>query len=144
MRQLFAIRAEAKKERTLNMCHRYDIDPVLDSSLHRLWAAKQAGELDGNLSRFFPDIATVLNYLDSIAVGIEQNLYIEGLARDHIESIVKRHVAQYLEGDGPSRAGINAEHYKSLIVLCKRWSTPEPPHYRDGKYGRLSFWRTQR
>ncbi|HEY0464322.1 MAG TPA: hypothetical protein VGC79_08945, partial [Polyangiaceae bacterium] len=94
-RQLISIRAEAKKERTLAICHRYDIDPVLDVSLRSLWILQtSANKTAKDLKKHRPDIVTVLNYLDSIAVGIEQELYIEELARDHIESIVKTHVEQ--------------------------------------------------
>jgi len=48
----------------------------------------------------------VLNFLDAIAIGIEQGLYIEGLAWDHLDTIVKRHVKRlidsgFVETSGP-------------------------------------------
>jgi hypothetical protein len=37
----------------------------------------------------------MLNYLDGVAIGICQGLYHEGLARDHLQSIVNVHVDRY-------------------------------------------------
>lgn len=141
-RQLRSIRAEAKKERTLAICHRYDIDPVLDVSLRSLWILQTSGNKTAKeLKKHRPDIVTVLNYLDSIAVGIEQELYIEELARDHIESIVKTHVEQYLKGTTPKSAGLNPDHYKSLTKLCDSWSEVHAIRYRDGTRSASKMWK---
>ena len=87
--QILAIRAENKKSQTLAACGEYDLNPNVYASLQILWAALESGELDREPKKFRPQLNTVLNFLDSIVIGIEQGLYIETLAWDHLELIVK-------------------------------------------------------
>lgn len=134
--QIRSIRAEAQRSRTLDFCDRYDRDPILDLSLRRLWEARRSGELHKDSAAYRPDIATVLNYFDSLAVGIEQGLYIEELARDHIEPLVHTHVNQYLSEEGVRELKLEWVHrsnYASLIKLAERWSN-RPTRFRDKKW----------
>jgi hypothetical protein len=131
--QIRSIRAEAQRSRTLEMCDRYDCDPVLDLCLRRLSEARRTGELQKEPEAYRPDIATLLNYLDSLAVGIEQGLYIEELARDHVEPIVKRHVKQYFGRDAIQIDWLEAANYERLVKLENRWST-RPPRFQDRKW----------
>jgi hypothetical protein len=120
--QIVSAREEAKRGRTLTACDRYDTDPVLDASLHKLAKADRDGLLETNPGEFRTDIASVLNYLDSLAVGIVQGLYIEEIIRDHNESIIKRHVSQYLALGRSRIFGIDEANYQKLTALCERWS----------------------
>jgi hypothetical protein len=120
-RQIVAIRHEAKQERTLVFCHRYDTEIVLDQALRRLGEARAAGAIDNNWSNK-SDATSVLNYLDALAVGIAQDLYIEQLARDHMDAIVVHHVEQYL-GEVASNLGLRKEDYAFLLNLADRWSS---------------------
>lgn len=122
LRQIFSAREEERRSRTLNACDRYDTDPVIHSCLLRLAEARRDGTLDQNGPRFRPEVATVLNYLDSLAVGITQGLYIEEIVRDHNGPIVKRHVSQYLADGRATIFEVNTENYQSLTELCNRWS----------------------
>jgi len=88
--QIWSIRDEAKRNRTILACDRYDTDPVLDNTLKTLARARKSGQLAADPAAYKTQIATVLNYLDAIAIGIDQDLYIESLARDHLVTIVKR------------------------------------------------------
>ncbi len=123
-RQILMIREEAKQERTLAICHLYDLDPVLDAALRRLGQARDLGVLSYT-SANRADATTILNYLDAIATGIAQKLYIEELARDHLEPIAKAHVEQYLSAAAP-QLGINRANYKALLEMVKRWSEQPP------------------
>lgn len=134
--QIRSIRAEAQRSRTLDFCNRYDQDPILDLCLRRLWEARRSGDLKKDSEAYRPDIATLLNYLDSLAVGIEQGLYIEELARDHIEPLIHRHVNQYLTTDAISHLRLEwleRSNYTSLVKLSERWST-RPTRFRDRKW----------
>ena len=122
--EIIAIREEAKQERTLEFCHRYDCEIVLDEALRRLGAAREAAPLAKNASNI-SDATTVLNYLDSLAIGIGQKLYIEELARDHVEALVRHHVEQYLSDSSPD-LGLQKQDYVMLLAMAKRWSVPRP------------------
>src|SRR5438045_17812 len=72
--QISSIRDEARRTRTLAICDRYDFDPILDRSLRNLKRAKANGSFQANPKDFRLDVSTVLNYLDGVAIGIEQGL----------------------------------------------------------------------
>ncbi len=130
--QIMSIRREAKRERTLSYCHRYDSDPILDGALRRLGKAREDKTLARN-SATRADIATVLNYLDGLATGIEQHLYIEELARDYMEPVLLHHVEQYLGGGAPD-LGVKRDEYTMLLALADRWralSIPPKTHYNE-------------
>ena len=132
--QLRSIKLENLKTRTLSACDRYDTDPVLDLSLRELRAASNAGLSPHDRGHLHTSAATVCNYLDSIAVGVEQKLYIEELVRDHLKSIVIKHVDDYLIDDSVARAvGLDRKHYTVLISLAAKWSNDEV-RYRDGHF----------
>lgn len=121
--QIQLVKDEARRNRTLDIVSRYDFDPVLDTALLKLAVAwqQQPAPAIGVAER--PYVVTILNYLDSIAIGIEQELYIDQLARDHMAPIVKLHVRQYL---GPNRVVIpdmDIGDFQSLMRLCERWSS---------------------
>jgi len=118
--QVLELRHEAKQERTLEYCNRYDCDPILDGALRRLGEARETGKLIKNYN-ITADVATVLNYLDGLATGIAQELYIEELAKDHMEHVFLKHVEQYLSKDSPD-LGAFRDHYKLLLKLHAKWT----------------------
>jgi hypothetical protein len=140
--QIRAIRREALKSRTLEVCGRYIMDPVLDATLHRLRKAKFDGTLEKEPQSHYTDIRTLLNYLDNLAVGAHQGLYIEKVLRDHMHPVVIAHVTQYLVGSGPSTYGLNVNNYQHLLRLHSEWSpTPRPKTwFRDGSFSILRKW----
>jgi hypothetical protein len=93
--QVSSIRKEAKTARTLAMCDRYDTDPVLDRCVRALNKAKAAGgDFSENPGNYADEVSTVLNYFDSLAIGIERGLYDESLAHVHNRDIL----SEYVEG----------------------------------------------
>jgi hypothetical protein len=73
-----AIREENKKLSTLQICNCYDTNPVIAGAVDILWQARLSEDLERNPKRYRPQLVILLNYLDGIAIGIEQGLYIEG------------------------------------------------------------------
>jgi hypothetical protein len=112
--QIASIKRQNRRWRTLEACNCYHLDPSLRESLRKLREARDGGTLAGNERAFRVEIVTVLNYLDSIAIGIYQGLYLEGLARDHIQPMVNAHVRQYLRDGVPDRVGISEQDYRYL------------------------------
>jgi hypothetical protein len=119
--QLRSIREEGRISRTITASDRYDIDPVLDLRLRRIARARANGRLDTHPQESRADIRTVLNYLDSLAVGITQDLYIESLAKEHNGAILVGTVAQYLDNGGAAKYGINIDNYSTLMAVYERW-----------------------
>src|SRR6266446_5991993 len=90
-RQISAGRAENRKTQTLSACSNYDLNPVMYECQRRVEAARQEKRLHADAEMLRVEILTVLNFLDAIAIGIHQGLYIETLAYDHLSGIVARH-----------------------------------------------------
>ena len=127
---------ENKKTRTLNACDRYDTDVLLDASLRNIRKGRLSvgdSNLFTNADVYRTDIVSVLNYLDSIAIGIEQGLYIEELSKDHLNEILQRHVDEFLRNpEIPKKAGFDVQDYIRLKSLADRWQT-RPIQYKDGQ-----------
>jgi hypothetical protein len=131
MWQLFLIKKEAKKNRTLDICNRYDNDPVFDAATETLASGKSSGGLAANPTHYKKPIVTILNYLDSVAIGIEQGLYINDLAKDHLNEILQSHVIEYLLDVNVSRAcGYDVGHFKRLKKLSESWNQT-PTNYKE-------------
>jgi hypothetical protein len=129
--QITSTREENRRTRTLLACDRYDTDPILDACLRRLSAARENGTPMSNTSQNRLDITSVLNYLDGIAVGISQGLYIEAIVRDHLGPIMDVHYNQYLTAGTPQLFGLDVQHFQHLNALCHKWSQPQAHYNRS-------------
>jgi hypothetical protein len=119
--QVFGIRSEAKRERTLSVCNHYDSDPILDAARRKITQGTRDGKLQTSPQDFSNDAISILNYLDSIAIGIDQNVYVEKMVRDHLESILTGYVSQLLEPELAKSLEFNAADFSHLVALNKRW-----------------------
>ena len=119
-------------------CGSYDQNSNIYDALQKLWAAIESGDLESEPRKFRRQMNVVLNFLDAIAIGIEQGLYIENLAWDHLDAIVKRHVKRYIDSGLIEKAGMEREDYLRLIDLRDRWQRAKPK-FRDAP--RWRFWR---
>jgi hypothetical protein len=133
--QILAIRAENKKAQTLAACSSYEQNPNIYDALQKLWAALESGELDREPRKFRPQLNVVLNFLDAIAIGIDQGLYIEDLAWDHLDAIVRRHVKIFIDSGIIEKADFERVDYIRLIDLRDKWLRARPK-FRD-----VSWWR---
>lgn len=137
--QAISIRREARQERTLAVCNRYDSDANLGQCLKTLRAARDSGDFLKDARKYRYETVTVLNYLDAIAIGIAQGLYIESLARDHLEAIVDDHCQHYLSERTVKTLDIQLNDFRHLQELRKKW-TARQPYYKDG-WNLLRRWR---
>jgi len=64
--QINSVRREAKLQRTLDICERWDTDPVIDQCLRRLSQADRSGDIQKNPQVYRIDAITILNFLESI------------------------------------------------------------------------------
>lgn len=135
---IWSIRKENKKAQTLMACGNWDQNPNIYDALQKLWAARESGELKSTPRKFRPQMNVVLNFLDAIAIGIKQELYIEELAWDHLDAIVKDNVKRYIDSGLIEDADMNREDYIRLVDLRDRWLRAGP-RFRD--VPRWKFWK---
>jgi hypothetical protein len=122
-------RDEAAKNRTILACERYDTDPVLDRCCQALARAKDSGDLTLNPQTYRVEIFTVLNYLESIAVGVDGKFYVEHIVKSYMEPIFRGYIKQYIDSGLAKRADTlddakEEDYYESVVALCKRWKSP--------------------
>jgi len=75
------------------------------------------------------DIICLVNYLDDLATGIAQGLYIEDIIRDHVSSIFKHAVENFIHTGLIDNQGI-----EKVVTLYDRWFPRLAPttSYRSG------------
>ena len=114
---------------TLKACQRYDFDPVLENATARIWGASRNGTNYRNDGVDKRDLICVLNYLDGLATGIEQGLYIEELVKDHLDTVFDHAVVNFIHSGLVDRKGL-----MKLCAVHERWFRPsQPTGYRSGK-----------
>jgi hypothetical protein len=117
-----AAERRTKKWETLKACQSYDSDPVLDQATGRIRIASEKGKNDRNPDVDQRDATCVLNYLDGLATGIAQNLYIEAVMRDHLGVILNHAVVNFVDSGLVDRDGL-----KSVLALHAKWFRPVAP-----------------
>lgn len=126
--QLRAIRAEAKRERTLAECQKYSTDPIIFGAISSLRRAKLNGVFDKNTAYYRPDIVAVVNYFDGIAIGIDQGLYIEEIAKDHLKPILAVHYNEYVNDKLLTSIGLSIADVAHLVQMWARWNEVKPAY----------------
>jgi hypothetical protein len=111
-----ATERRTKEWETVRVCAAYDSDPVLDSITRRIWETSEGGKNYKNEAVSQRDLISFLNYLDGIATGITQNLYIENIVRDHLRLIFKKAVEEILV-----HKIIDSVGYEAVIEVYARW-----------------------
>lgn len=136
--QIISARREAKINRTLAACDRYDCDPVLDATCRRLAEARESGDLAANPQKYRLDLYSILNYLESIAIGVRRGLYHHEVVKDymrpiivgcHEEYILSGLVLRALPATPVAGAGDPSDDFDKMIELVAKWSRP-PPWYK--------------
>jgi hypothetical protein len=138
--QILAARFQNKKAQTLAACSAYDLNENIYDALKVLWAAREDESLKKEPRKYRPQVLVVLNHLDSIAIGVDQRLYIEALAWDHLNGIVQAIVAQYIDSGCIEKMDISRLSFTHLLDMRDRWARAKP-RFRDGITWR--FWSRQ-
>jgi len=132
--QVHALKRQNRRWQTLAACDRYNFDPILDSCLKTLRTAKQENKFNGNESNYRLEITTIINYLDGIAIGIYQGLYIEDLARDHLHHVVIGHVNEYLRDGMPKKIDVSVLEFQFVLALADRWTKISRPRFSERQW----------
>ena len=117
---------------TLQSVNRYESDQSINDAANAVTKhiSKQA-TFDDNIE-FELAAKTVLNFLDSIAIGIQQKLYDEDTAKEYLINIVRHQVDDLLI---PKLGGsyVKQEFYPHLLHIYGKWCHPEPGDKNVGK-----------
>ena len=110
---------ESKKWKTLESCAQYELnDNIANSAKNIFIAFSKGGPDEATCNAIERDAVVILNYLDGIAIGVGQGLYIEELAHDHLNNIVEYHVAKLLKSSSkPIFKEIDENNYLFLIDM---------------------------
>jgi hypothetical protein len=125
--EISSARDENRQTQTLLACGRYDTDPIIFACHKRLVEAKNF-ELKNDEALLAKavslrlEIITVLNFLDAIAIGVRQRLYIKNLVRDHLSPIIRRHVAELIDSGVLEALETSRDCFKMLIALDQEWN----------------------
>jgi len=120
--QVTSARDEAKRSRTLAACEKYDLDPFLDGSLRRLREAHDNGDFRKDPEPFKHDVLTLLNYFESIAIGVKRKLYDVAIVRDHFAEIFQDHFNEYLGPNAVQTGWFTGKEFDRYQELCRDWS----------------------
>jgi hypothetical protein len=116
--QIWSSQQESRKWKTLDICAQHELSERLASAaaeLREFFNADPRPDIKTISSKW----KTILNYLDGIAIGVEQGLYIEDLAKDHLKQIVEHHVREAFEN--PGYLVKNKGDYLKLCDMREKW-----------------------
>jgi hypothetical protein len=108
----------------LSVCDRYDTDWILFRSERRLRIASHNGDYQRDKKQYRAEVIAILNYLDGVAIGISQGLYIEALARGHMEPLVEEYCEKYHDQE-LRELDIRSQNYRHLKKLRETWAAKE-------------------
>lgn len=128
-----AARAESKRTRTLEIVSRYDHDPVLDRALRRLARARDSKALYTATMQYRTDIVAVMNYFESIAIGLHQDIFIVEMVRDYMEPIFRSHIEEIEKEKLFEKIGSNPNDFEYICALNDRWKPKSTMHFREKK-----------
>lgn len=120
--QIGAIKRQQQGWETLRICGQYDTDPVLDRALCEIRKAPKLQNGERDYTDLHLEIVTVLNYFETIATGVLQHFYDDGIVRSQLEDLMRGSVAKYLDDKVLARASIKRESYPYLHRLLKNWN----------------------
>lgn len=152
--QIHLGRAEKRKWATLQACDRYDTDPEIANAVwylrryhpfrdsERMLPPQVSADMPmlpeantGNTSvlsasmRYTVSVGLILNYFDSLAIGLRQDFYDEKICRDHIGGIILKWVETFEKHDEVRFYAVMQKYYVRLLDLVNQWRPEKPiPH----------------
>ena len=122
---------------TLDACQRYEKDPELRSAMRNIRQATSQGSDYTLLSAENSfDAFTILNYLDALACGILQGVYIEALVKDHMRDTIEKAVKALIKGEsGPGwkaeKGMVEPSRVSSLLTVYEKWFPLKKIEYHE-------------
>jgi hypothetical protein len=102
------LRQRTREWETIKACERYNFDPVIEAATQLLWNASD-GCTDYKRSGVDKrDLIIVVNYLEGVAIGVRQELYIKAVVKDYISDLFDHAVTKYIESGLIDSSGLDA------------------------------------
>jgi hypothetical protein len=119
--QISEARRESRTNRTMEIVGRYEECPVLERAIRRMARARDKGDLASNVMAYRLDIVALLNYLETIAMGTKQGLYIKELVEDYMEPIIRFHIEETMQLDLLKGLQAEPKDFQHVFQLKKSW-----------------------
>lgn len=103
-----------KVQRTMDAVREYDTSPVIAEAERNIWEQSNHRLNYDSVDEF--DKLTLLNYLESLAIGIEQGVYDSAIVNDHLGSIIQAAIEKFINIDQ-----VPKEEFPALMKLYNRW-----------------------
>jgi hypothetical protein len=119
-----------KKWATIKACERYDSEPSINQYARKIWEESKSGTDYVNVDNILHDIIGLMNYLDSLAIGVDQGVYNEQIVKDHMKSSIYKSVKAFIKGESGEVDGIawkaakplvDAKGFPCLLKLYDKW-----------------------
>jgi hypothetical protein len=120
--QLSALRVEAKRSRTIAAIERYDFDPVLDASVRAVREALRSGALKADPKSCESDVVSVLNFLETLAMGSDRDVYDRAMIDEFYKEIMTTHVEELLDSGIVEVIGRGPTEYTAVLKWRERLS----------------------
>ena len=120
--QLPAMLRAQKQRATLDVCDRYDSDLIIVKS-HRVLTSYYKNNAEVKETDLDEAYSTLMNYFDSVAIGIKQGLYLKKIADAHISRIVVKHINWSLDSKfsfHKKKDELN-DSYEEIMALYEEW-----------------------
>ena len=125
-RQLRAIRQQiqianeqTKIWRSVDACDGFNRDPIVEEATKNIWTASGQGQDYSKIGDSNErDVILLLNYLDRLAIAIDQGLYVEQIIKDYLQPIVLKAGDNFINNKS---LNIDFTELKSFCDLYNRW-----------------------
>jgi hypothetical protein len=113
--------------------------PLIKATSANLWQASNHGMDYTKLTEANKfDAIRPLNYLEGVTIGIFQNIYVEQMARDYLQEIVRKAVKALITGepgDGwkATQRMFSCSEFAILCPLYDKWFPTTQPQFRARK-----------
>jgi hypothetical protein len=118
-----------KQWNTIAACQRWTNDQILVEAKRRIWAARKNGtqesiEDPGSVRQ---DVIFIVNYLDTVGIGVRQGVYLEKIVKDHLVFIIEHAVTSFVE-NGWGDFKLSKAQLSGLMYLYERFKLPDTAH----------------
>lgn len=112
---------------TLQACERYFTNSVVYAATRAVYAASKNGQIYDKdaMKHVEHDLLTVLNYLNALAVGVDEGIYSGDIIKDHLPNTIMKVVDVLIPKlvDQPAK-------WQPLLNLRDNWKTSNPSYRR--------------
>jgi hypothetical protein len=114
---------------TIDKCLMYETNPLIATAVKKLKKGRKPLEPDigdmttenySNAVEYEASVAVVLNYLDALAIGVEQGNFEEKIVKAHMRPIID-HLTECLIDSIPPGVSYKQDHFLTLLNLRDKW-----------------------